>query len=179
MRLVGFPGRIAIAATACAVLAYPGTASELQDLVSRYGPPLEACYAQAHDTPSRKACVGLLSGACVEQEEGGGTTLGISMCSQTETDVWDAILNAEYRQTMTWAKQRDAQEGPEFPAFANRADALRNAQRAWIAFRDAECELEYSLWGAGSMRHIAGSSCLMQQTAQRAIELRAKREDFE
>ena len=33
-----------------------------------------------------------------------------------------------------------------FPEFANRAKALRDAQRAWIRFRDAECGLAYAVW---------------------------------
>ena len=77
---------------------------------------------------------------------------------------------------MAWAKAGDADDMANFPEFANRADSLRAAQRAWIAFRDAECGLEYALWGSGSMRNIAGTDCLMHMAAERTIELRAKRE---
>ena len=51
-------------------------------------------------------------------------------------------------------------------------NALRDAQRAWIAYRDAECGLAYARWQDGSMRVIVAANCLMTMTAQRAIELR-------
>ena len=37
------------------------------------------------------------------------------------------------------------------------ADTLLAAQRAWIAFRDAECTLAYDRYGSGSMRVIAAA----------------------
>ena len=112
-------------------------------------------------------------------EDGGETTLGMSMCMADEVELWDGILNAEYRETMDFAKAMDAGEVEYFPEYAKRAEALRDAQRAWIAFRDAECALAYAEWGSGSMRHIAGSECVMRMTAERALELRAMRERFQ
>ena len=53
------------------------------------------------------------------------------------------------------------------------------AQRAWIAFRDTACALDYAEWGSGSMRNIAWADCRMQMTAERTIELRAMREMFQ
>jgi len=55
---------------------------------------------------------------------------------------------------------------------------LRDAQRAWIAYRDANCAMEYGLWGAGSMRQIAGADCQMRMTAERMLELRSYRQQL-
>lgn len=136
---------------------------------------VDACLAAA-PAEARAGCIGKVSDACIAGAEGGETTLGMSMCMADEAEVWDRLLNAEYRKTMARAKAMDSDEAESFPQFANRAVALRDAQRAWIAFRDAECALAYAEWGAGSMRHIAGSECVMRMTAQRALELRAMRE---
>ncbi len=151
-------------------------APEIQDLADRYSPGLEQCLAGTQDGASHKACIGRLAAECSQNEAGGETTLGMMMCNQAETLVWDRVLNQEYRETMAWAKSLDA--GGEAD-FAVRAERLRDAQRAWITFRDAECGFAYSVWGAGSLRHISGSECLMSRTAQRAIELRMRRDIVE
>ena len=60
-----------------------------------------------------------------------------------------------------------------------RVEALRDAQRAWIAFRDAECAMEYAAWGTGSIRSIAGADCMMSLTAERTVRLIELRELME
>jgi len=157
-------------------LGLPNLVLANEDLLARYSPLLEQCYAQADDTDGKTECIGMVSQTCIEQEDGGGSTLGISMCQNAEAEAWDVLLNDEFRQTMDWAKAADIEEAVYFPEFANLANSLRSAQRAWITYRDAECELDYSIWGSGSMRHIAGTACIMQLTAERTIELRDKRE---
>ena len=73
---------------------------------------------------------------------------------------------------MAGLRADDTQEAEFFPEFANRADSLLAAQRAWIVLRDADCGLEYAMWGSGSMRQIAGAGCRMQRTAERTIYLK-------
>ncbi len=170
---------IASVAAAVAVAFWPAVSSASEDLVQRYGAVLEQCYGEASDGAARQACIGVMADACISREPGGESTLGTSQCLYAESRVWDGLLNAEYRRTMAWAREMDRDEAEYFPEYANRADRLRAAQRAWIAFRDAECDLEFAIWGSGSMRHIAGANCILRQTAERTIELRAKRETFE
>lgn len=154
-------------------LASPAMADETSALADRHGAALAACHAA---TPAGEACRGLLARPCMETEPGGFTTIGMVECIFAETRVWDGWLNDEYRAGMDWAEAADAAERETFPEFANRATALRDAQRAWIAFRDAECGLEYAVWGAGSMRQIAGASCHLEMTAARTADLVALRD---
>jgi uncharacterized protein YecT (DUF1311 family) len=154
-------------------------AQETMELVNIYGPLLTQCYEEAEGREAKTQCIGALTSQCMAVEEGGETTVGMSMCNNAETEFWDEMWNAEYRLTMAWAKAHDVEEAKYFPEYANLAKSLRDAQRAWITFRDAECGLAYAVWGSGSMRHIAGSGCILDMTAERAIELRAKREMFE
>jgi uncharacterized protein YecT (DUF1311 family) len=49
---------------------------------------------------------------------------------------------------------------------------LRAAQRAWIAFRDAQCELEGVEALGGSMESMLVSGCIATMTERRANELR-------
>ncbi|MEM6825540.1 MAG: lysozyme inhibitor LprI family protein [Pseudomonadota bacterium] len=134
---------------------------------------LRACISGAEEP--FETCLDSLAAACRAAQEGGETTLGLTFCNATETAAWDILLNEEYRATRAWAEARDADERAYFPEFANLADALLEAQRAWIAHRDAECGLAYAMWGSGSMRHIAGTGCVLEMTARRTLELRALR----
>ncbi len=156
------------------ILATPLWAEE--DIVKRYGPLLTQCYAQATDAAALKDCIGAMSGNCMAREAQGETTYGMATCTSSETEVWDGFLNDEYRQTMAYMKALDKDEAEVFPEFANRAEALKKAQRAWLVFRDASCDLEYALGGSGSIRHLYGTGCFMQMTAERTIELKLMRE---
>ena len=129
--------------------------------------PLGACMAAADDPAD---CIGIVTGACMARPDG-STTVGMMFCNLEERDLWDQGLNAVYGQLMAGEKAADEEERKHFPEFANRADSLRKAQRAWIAFRDADCGYSYARWGAGSMRQIVGSACLLDMTAQRYLEL--------
>lgn len=91
--------------------------------------------------------------------ESGGVTVQMLDCLGAELERKDAELND------LWAK---------VPA-AIGSDAMtpvRKAQRAWIAFRDAQCEAASSLTGDGSLSAIAYSSCVLEMTEDRVSELR-------
>lgn len=159
------------------LLAAPVAATEHE--VSTYGPLLDACYSGSSESIALDACIGLMATACMDEQEGGHSTLGMTSCLNAEAEVWDRFLNIEYRATRDWAKAADADEAEHFPEFAVRAEKLLAAQRAWIAYRDAECALDYAEWGSGSMRNIAFADCMVHMTAKRTIELRQMREMFQ
>ncbi|MEM8869902.1 MAG: lysozyme inhibitor LprI family protein [Pseudomonadota bacterium] len=148
-----------------------------QDLPPESQAALEACYYGAEETAGRSACKDLVFDRCQSQPNM-GTTLGMMTCAQHETQAWDVLLNAEYAEALAWAKGMDAQDQQHFPEFAKRAESLLAAQRAWIAFRDAECGLAYAVWGAGSMRTLAGTACHADMTAERTLALRALRDEM-
>lgn len=159
-------------------LLWAGIALATEHEVEAFGPLLEQCYEEAEGADAKAQCIGAMAQACMA-EPGGETTLGMSSCAFAEAQVWDRFLNQEYKVLMEFSKVMDEDDQAYFPTFANRAESLRDAQRAWIAFRDAECGLAYALWGSGSMRHIAGTDCHMQMTAERTIELLEMREQFQ
>lgn len=141
---------------------------------------LQSCYAAAQTVDQKSACIYSVSAACQEKTEGGYSTIGMTQCNHSETVAWDVLLNEEYALTMRDFKLMDEDDktyNPDLPEEATRADTLKKAQRAWIAFRDAECANEYAIWGMGSMRLIVGSACMLDMTAGRTIELWSKREE--
>ena len=159
---------------ALGVLAYPAAAQESWV----YAPMVAACVERLQADGGPESCIGDAATACMSGEADGETTVGMMFCMLGERDVWDVVLNDEYQLARDFARVSDAEDLTLFPEYAVRADQLLAAQRAWIAFRDANCAMEYGLWGAGSMRQIAGASCHMQMTAERALELRSYRSTF-
>ena len=94
--------------------------------------------------------------ACLDSPEG-GSTMGMVQCVGTELKIQDAALNAAYRNLVS-------DMTPDQKA------ALQKAQRAWIAFRDADCRARYSPdWG--SMSTVDANMCMLQRTVERTIEL--------
>jgi uncharacterized protein YecT (DUF1311 family) len=86
------------------------------------------------------------------------TTLQINECFAKELRKADAEVNRVYRLTVKKLQPDDA-------AF------LRKAQRAWLAYRDAQCEAEHALWGGGTGGPAARMSCSLELTRKRAAEI--------
>lgn len=160
--------RFATLIAALVAIAPPISAQD--NLAATYGKALLQCYSTDSD---KLACLGRTSEACMSREADGETTAGAVKCMSAETEVWDAKLNEEYKETRSFFAGLDASDAGQ------RVPALLQAQRAWIAFRDAECAMEYSAWGGGSIRSIAGADCLMSKTAERTARLVELRELME
>ena len=112
-----------------------------------------------------ESCIGVVSDPCMETE-GASSTNGMMDCYGRESDVWDARLNASYRERMA------PQTGPTNAVTdAMEARQLRKIQAAWIPFRDATCEVLYSdgIPIYGSLGRVDGVYCTMVLTARQAL----------
>ncbi|MDX8349517.1 lysozyme inhibitor LprI family protein [Cognatiyoonia sp. IB215446] len=133
-----------------------------------------ACYSQGNASAE---CIGDAATACMDSDPAQTqTTLGMMFCFLGERDAWDVLLNQEYQKARNFAQSMDEQDREFFPEYAVRDDQVLAAQRAWIAFRDTNCAMAYGLWGAGSMRQIAGAECMMRMTAEQTLALRVYQE---
>jgi uncharacterized protein YecT (DUF1311 family) len=129
----------------------------------------EACLLRA-DGPLREVCVGLSAAACINTPDG-YTTVGMSTCLGMEAEYWDGRLNAAYQALLDADGKIDAELAELGSAAAPMAPALREMQRAWIAFRDASCFYEYTHWGGGTGSGPASNDCVMRATARQALAL--------
>ncbi|WPP44501.1 lysozyme inhibitor LprI family protein [Pseudomonas sp. AN-1] len=87
----------------------------------------------------------------------GGVTTNMLNCIGNETTVQDARLNQAYKAAMqAIAPEQQTQ--------------LRDAQRLWIKYRDANCGLYGSLTG-GTIDRINGAGCMLEMTRERAVEI--------
>jgi uncharacterized protein YecT (DUF1311 family) len=136
---------------------------------------VRSCLAVAESRADAAACRGAYARDCAATTAGGETTLGIVACTTAETEAWDRLLNESYAELVLLARRRALLDEEAGLTPAPLEDMLREAQRAWIAFRDADCDQEHAIWGQGSQRQVAGAVCLMDRTATRVLELQAKR----
>ncbi len=152
-------------------LAMPAAA---QDLV--FSPlATESCLASTQDYDARRACIGASAEACMTDTPGGQSTYGMGGCLSAEAEYWDAQLNAVYAQVRASARATDAEMAEIGATVASQEQALRAMQRAWIAYRDATCDYEYSQWGGGTGGGPAISACLMRETGEQTLYLQASR----
>ncbi|WP_419320082.1 lysozyme inhibitor LprI family protein [Caulobacter sp. ErkDOM-E] len=95
---------------------------------------------------------------CLDKPDN-GNTYGMLKCGDAEMAFQDARLNKAYKADMA-----DLAEGPVAKA------ALLKSQRAWIAFRDADCATVRALSG-GTIAPIYVQNCYLEHTARRAQAL--------
>lgn len=145
------------------VMAGPAAAQELNFDIA----DTQMCLEAGRDIPDFDAndCVGVSAQACMETTPGGFSTAAMVGCIAEELDFWDAQLNHHYREARAQAREMDAENGAYAPS---QEEALRDMQRAWIAFRDAKCGYARSQWGGGTGAGPAGVSCLLHETADQA-----------
>lgn len=98
-------------------------------------------------TPTYNACI----------ENSGGATFSMIDCMTAEYEQQDKRLNAAYKAVVKQLEGKRVQE-------------LKEAQRAWIKFRDLNCG--FLAGGEGQMARIESNSCMLSMTAERADELK-------
>ena len=92
----------------------------------------------------------------------------MNLCAYQDWQEADVALNQAFKQAMAMLRDWDASlsEG-EPPA----AEALRDAQRAWITFRDKACEAEGYAMRGGSAEPLLVNGCLAGLTRERTEHL--------
>jgi uncharacterized protein YecT (DUF1311 family) len=96
------------------------------------------------------------------------TQLELNQCAYDDWQAADADLNTAYQAAMRMAKDRD-RDLPK--GETGWSEALRDAQRAWITFRDKACEAEGYAMHGGSAEPLLVYGCLHSLTEERARQL--------
>ncbi|AQS88700.1 hypothetical protein AA101099_2355 [Neoasaia chiangmaiensis NBRC 101099] len=81
-------------------------------------------------------------------------------CQDKELIRQNAALNASYSKLLTQLRTIPLAESK-----------LRDSERAWIKFRDANCDLIPAVFGDGSADRINYNDCVIDITSARVIEL--------
>jgi len=107
---------------------------------------------------SGRECIGRISDPCLKLE-GHDSTTGMVECVDAEAKAWDDLLNKAYQRVLDAVSDK-AKEG------------IREAERAWVALRDADCKVPYDIYEGGTMARLDGASCVLDHTAERVLQLR-------
>ncbi|MDV4167698.1 lysozyme inhibitor LprI family protein [Rhodovulum sp. FJ3] len=146
-----------------------------QDDVVFHRELVQQCFDKARSYGGSDSCIGSAADLCMEQNEGGYSTYGMSYCISLESEWWDEMLNFEYSRVLSEAAFLDGELSEDLPSVA---EALREMQRAWITYRDASCAFEAAQWGGGTGAGPAYNGCVMRLTAEQAITLGGSFVDF-
>ncbi|WP_417497466.1 lysozyme inhibitor LprI family protein [Maricaulis sp.] len=159
MRIVMIAAALALGISACGAAQKSGEVSDRRMPMLSAANTIEACLGRYPDLAAREAeCVGQYSAACMDLTDEGDTNSGMIRCTVEEYDAWDARLNTAYGDLM---QRLDA----------SRTDGLRDAQRAWMALRDADCAFAASAYQGGTMQPLVQAGCMMDYAANRTLRL--------
>jgi uncharacterized protein YecT (DUF1311 family) len=106
-----------------------------------------------------------------------GIQSALNQCAYRDYLSADAELNTQWKITAAAMKARDtefaAYGGPENDRREGYFEALLEAQRGWLRYRDAHCLLDGYNARCGSLEPLLNSFCKARLTEQRTEELRA------
>ena len=99
-----------------------------------------------------------------------------AQCARQALGEVDRQLNVEYQRLMRDAQAVDQRErGRRIQGWYSQEVALRNAQRAWIAMRDADCRFVTQPDLGRRRATYTYGMCLVERTEDRTAQLQAMR----
>lgn len=97
------------------------------------------------------------------------TTVELNYCAEKDFDRADQALNATYQRVIAAIAKSDGDAPYDAKSWEA---ALRQSQRAWVAFREAECKgLVPMEWGGGTGTTQAVLTCMTEATKARTGSL--------
>jgi len=147
------------AVEACLKLVGENAVKEAQGTSQDEAPgPAGRLTAAARDAlTQRESCIGAVTISC-QQAPGGASTMGMIDCSTREWAVWDERLNRAYQDALKDAPSKLVR-------------ALRDAQRAWLQWREKRCKLPAIDNEGGSIVGPLYTGCMLDATARQALWL--------
>jgi uncharacterized protein YecT (DUF1311 family) len=98
------------------------------------------------------------------------TTVDMVSCAEREFRKHDADMSRSYGELVQRAKAVNMTEKGYGPP---PLDALQQSQRAWLAFRDADCHWKSTSFYGGTGQAVIAANCRAVMTRDRATELRS------
>ena len=94
----------------------------------------------------------------------------MNMCAEQDFQKADRLLNKTWPEAKSFAEKADQDLEKNLQGYAK---ALLDSQRAWLAYRDAQCVLDGFGSRGGSMEPMLVSGCKATMTNERVKEFRA------
>lgn len=96
----------------------------------------------------------------------------MNWCAAQDFHKADAALNAQWKLTSAEMKARDERDGKQTDGRPGHFTTLLSAQRAWLKYRDAHCDLGGYLFRGGSMEPLLVATCRTDLTEARTRQLK-------
>lgn len=96
------------------------------------------------------------------------STVEVTTCMQNVLKARDRELNVAYQELLKTLVKSDAGDTTDY---ARVRRELTAAQRAWVQYRDNDCNAQYSYWAQGTIRGPRHLGCMVERTEQRTREL--------
>lgn len=98
-----------------------------------------------------------------------GSTYEINICSERDFEAADEKLNAVWKRVLAGIAESDGESPWDAKSWEKK---VREAQRAWVAFRDADCKDAVPMeWTGGTGTTAAVLGCMTEKTNVRTKEL--------
>jgi uncharacterized protein YecT (DUF1311 family) len=98
------------------------------------------------------------------------TQQDMNQCAARDFEQADRALNDVWPQVVAYVRAQDEGEDDGRPSGESR---LREAQRAWLTFRDAHCTVDSYAMRGGSAEPLLYDGCRARITEDRTAQLRA------
>ena len=95
------------------------------------------------------------------------TRANVRGCLQTLLEVGEQDLTQAYATRLTEARERDVAAGNEAAS-----ERYRASNKAWLAYRDAECERRKDQTPAGADPGDVQAACIVELTRRRLVDMR-------
>jgi uncharacterized protein YecT (DUF1311 family) len=118
--------------------------------------------ANAGDEKAKEADYSAAYKACMDKSS--GADFELAACNNDETDRQDKALNQVYRDLTAKA---DPKYKPQ----------ILKVERAWMAYRDAQCDLLYAPEAQATDGRLIYSGCMLEMTHDRVQALRRMADD--
>jgi uncharacterized protein YecT (DUF1311 family) len=100
------------------------------------------------------------TGPCADPQ----TQTEMTQCAADAYKAADAVLNQVYKQLVAKLETEEKAQ-------------LKEAQTAWLKYRDTNCDFVADQYKGGTMRPMIHANCLADVTSKRTAELRTQIED--
>lgn len=100
------------------------------------------------------------------------STVEMNFCAEKDFEAADAQLNAVYKKVLAHIAESDLDKPYDRASWE---DAMRASQRAWMAFRDADCKGAVPMeWSGGTGTTVAVVGCMTTLTEARTKDLASR-----
>jgi uncharacterized protein YecT (DUF1311 family) len=126
----------------------------------------QSCLLRTYDSVG---CIGVSAEVCIAAQPGASEAVQMA-CFDAERAYWDDRLEEAHANILAAAGVSDDMLQDETEVL-RQVPAIRAMQERWVAYRDAFCAFEESVWAGAAGADAAVRQCLMTLTALQVLLL--------